>query len=128
MEEQLSAFPHGAKWRELVALTEAVAKVTTDGLRAPTVPENKVSAPKFNFGETFNRDPFSELCEVYKSVNGKSVKDRRGNQVKEKEIRNEGRANLEWLAKKNSPWNNPLKTGWKHCCKIRESQQTPDML
>ena len=64
------------------------------------MPENEVPAPKFNFGEIFDREPFTELCEVYKSVNGKLVKDRRGNQVKEKEIMNEGRANLEWLMKK----------------------------
>ena len=126
MEEQLSGFPRGAKWRELVAITEAVAEVTADGLRAPTVPENEVPAPKFNFGEIFDHEPFTELCEVYKSVNGKLVKDRRGNHVKEKEIRNEGRANLEWLA--TPPWNHPLKTGWKNFCKRRESQQTPDML
>jgi hypothetical protein len=61
------------------------------------------SAPKFNFGETFDHEPFTELFEVYKSVNGKLVKNRRGNHVKEREIRNEGRANLEWLTEKNSP-------------------------
>jgi hypothetical protein len=79
MEEQLSGFPCGAKWMELVALTEAVSEVAADSLRALMVPKNKVSAPKFKFGETFNREPFTELCEVYKSVNGKLVKDRRGN-------------------------------------------------
>jgi len=83
MEEQLTGFPHGAKWRELVPLTEKVAKVTADGLRAPIVPENKASAPKFNFGETFDHEPFTELCEVFKTVKGKSVKDRRGNMIKE---------------------------------------------
>ena len=100
MEEQLTGFPHGAKWRELVPLTEVVAKVTADGLRAPTVPENKVSAPKFNFGETFDCEPFTVLCEVFKTVKGKLIKVRRGKVIKEQEIRNEGRANAEWLAKK----------------------------
>ncbi len=100
MEEQLTGFPHGAKWRELIPLTEAVAIVTADGLRAPTVPENKASAPKLNFGETFDREPFTELCEIFRTVNGKLVKDRRGKVIKEQEIRNEGRANAEWLTKK----------------------------
>jgi len=100
MEEQLTGFPHGAKWRELVPLTEVVAKVTADGLRAPTVPENEASAPKFNFGETFDREPFTELCEVFKTVKGKLIKVRRGKVIKEQEIRNEGRANAEWLTKK----------------------------
>jgi hypothetical protein len=49
MEEQLTVFPCGAKWRGLVPLTEAVAEVTADGLRAPIVPENEASAPKFYF-------------------------------------------------------------------------------
>jgi hypothetical protein len=70
------------------------------------VSENKVSSPKFDFGETFDREPFTELCQVYKSGNGKLVKGRRRNQIKEMEIRNEGRANAKWLAKKI-----PLKTG-----------------
>ena len=111
MEEQLTGFPHGAKWRELVTLSEAFAAATADGLRVSTVPENKVSAPKFNFGETFDCEPFTVLCEVFKTVKGKLVKDRRGNMIKEQEIRNEDRANAEWLAKKNLPLNHPLKTG-----------------
>lgn len=66
MEGQLSGFPPGAKWRELVRLPEVVPEVTAVGLRAPTAPENEVCGPKFNFGETFDRDPFTEMCEVFK--------------------------------------------------------------
>jgi hypothetical protein len=110
MEEQHSGFPPGANWSELVPLTKAVAKVKSDGLRSPTMPENEVvSAPNFNFGETFDREPFTELCMVYISV--QLVKDRRGSQVKGKGIRNEGRANAEWLVKKNHHGIHPLKTG-----------------
>jgi hypothetical protein len=64
MGEQLSGFPCGSKWRELVALTKPVSEVTANGLRAPTVPENEVSRPKFNFGEIFDHEPFTELSEV----------------------------------------------------------------
>jgi hypothetical protein len=81
--------------------------VTANGLRAPTVPENEVSCPKFNFGETFDREPFTELSEVYKTQNGKLVKDRRGKQVTENEIRNEGQANPEWLKKNELTSNSP---------------------
>jgi hypothetical protein len=73
MEEQLTGFPHGAKWRELIPLTEAVAIVTADGLRAPTVPENKASAPKLNFGETFDREPFTDLQNCQRQI-GKGQK------------------------------------------------------
>jgi hypothetical protein len=79
-------------------------------LRAPTVPENEVSRPKFNFVETFDHEPFTELSEVYKTQNGKLVKVRRGKQVTENEIRNEGRANLEWLKKNDLISNSPPET------------------
>jgi hypothetical protein len=35
-------------------------------------------------------------------MNEKFVNGRKGNQVKEQEIRNEGRTSVEWLAKNNS--------------------------
>jgi hypothetical protein len=88
MEEQLSGFNHGGKWRELVALPEVTYNVRVGVLRAPTVPKNKVCPPRFKFGETFDCKSFTELCEVFKSVNGKLVKDSRGKQVKEQEISN----------------------------------------
>ena len=102
MEGQLSGFPPGVRWGELVPLPKSIPEVTPNGMRAPTVPENEMSAPKFNFGETFDCKPFTELCEVFKFANGKLVKDRRGKQVTESEIRHQGRANPDWLEKKKT--------------------------
>jgi len=66
MEEQLTGFLMVPS-----PLTEVVAKVTADGLRAPTEPENDAYAPKFYFGETFDHKPFTELCDAFRTVNGK---------------------------------------------------------
>ncbi len=73
---------------------------TMPGLRAPTVPQGEESMPKFNFNETLDHEPFMEQCQVYKEVNGKFVRDQRGNHVMETVIKTEGRAKLEWPKKK----------------------------
>jgi hypothetical protein len=80
---ELTGFPATARWEDLVTLQEAVPEERVEGLRAPTVPEGEVSIPKFNFGETFDREPFTELCEVFKTEKGKLCKDRRGRQIME---------------------------------------------
>jgi hypothetical protein len=90
--EVLTGFPSTAKWKELSPSVEPVREPTMPGLRAPTVPEGEESMPKFNFEETFDCEPFIEQCEVFKEVNGKLVKDRRGNHVMETVTRMEGRA------------------------------------
>jgi hypothetical protein len=81
-------------------LVEAVREPMMPGLRAPTVPQGEESMPKFNFQETFDREPFIEQCQVYKEVNGKLVKVRRGNHIMETVIRTKGRAKMEWLKNK----------------------------
>jgi len=45
--------------------------VLVEGLRAPMVPKGEVSIPKFNFAETFDHEPFIDLCEVFKSEKGR---------------------------------------------------------
>ncbi len=100
--EELTDFPSTAKWRVLTARQEPVPEPQMGGqLRAPTVPEGEVSIPKFDFDETFDHEPFTELSEVFKSENGKLCKDRRGRQIMESVVRNEGRANAAWMKKKN---------------------------
>jgi len=98
-EAELSGFPAGARWRELIPLDDAVPEEEVGNLRAPTVPNGEESIPKFNFGETFDREPFVELCEVFKEENGKLCKDRRGRQLMETVVREEGRAKKDWLEK-----------------------------
>jgi hypothetical protein len=95
----LTGFPNTARWKELLPQDEAVPDPVMPGLRAPTVPQDEESTPKFNFQETFDREPFIEQCQVFKEVNGKLVKDRRGNNVLETVVRTEGRANMDWLVK-----------------------------
>jgi len=97
--EVLTGFPSTAKWKELLPSQEPVREPTMPGLRAPTVPEGEEPIAKLNFEETFDREPFIEQCEVLKEVNGKLVKDRRGNYVTETVTRIEGRAKKDWLQK-----------------------------
>ena len=98
--EGLTGFPRTAMWKELSPAEEAVREPTMPELRAPTVPQGKDSMPKFNFEETFDRQPSTEQCQVYTEVNGTLVMDRRRNHVMETEIRTEGRAKVEWLKNK----------------------------
>jgi hypothetical protein len=74
-KEKMLGFPATTRWKALIPLEEAVPEEQVEGLRAPTVPEGEVSIPKFNFGETFDRKPFTELCEVFKTEKGKLCKD-----------------------------------------------------
>jgi hypothetical protein len=77
--EELLGFPSTAKCRVLTSRQEPVPEPQMGGqLRAPTVPEEEMSIPKFDFKETFDHEPFTELSEVFKSENGKLCKDRRG--------------------------------------------------
>jgi hypothetical protein len=80
---ELVGFPATARWKALVPLQEVVLEEQVEGLRAPTVHEGEVSIPKFNFGEPFDCEPFTELCELFKTEKGKLCKDRRGRQIME---------------------------------------------
>jgi hypothetical protein len=97
----IEGFDPSAKWRELVHNEVPVEEPTRPNyLRGPTVPTNEDEFPKFNFDETWDRPPFSAMSEVVKlGQRQQPLKDRRGKVLYEKEIRTEGRANLQWLNK-----------------------------
>jgi hypothetical protein len=73
--EELLGFPSTAMWRVFTARQEPVPEPQMGGqLRATTVPEGETSIPNFDFKETFNHEPFTEMSEVFKSENGKLCK------------------------------------------------------
>jgi len=126
--EELLGFPSTAMWRVFTARQEPVPEPQMGGqLRATTVPEGETSIPNFDFKETFNREPFTEMSEVFKSENGKLCKDRRGRQIMESVVRNEGRANAAWLEKITLPCSVVLKNGLKLFYQTKGSQQTQSM-
>jgi hypothetical protein len=69
-------------------------------LVGPTVPENEAEPTKYNSNDTFNRPPFCVMSKVIQlNKKGQPMKDRHSNILYVSEIREEGRANLEWLQK-----------------------------
>ncbi len=81
-------------------------------LVGPTVPTGEAEAPKYNFDEAFDRPPFTAMSPVVKHTSrGKPVYDRQGKLVYEEELREDGRANLEWL-KQNKLTPDSKPAGW----------------
>jgi hypothetical protein len=69
-------------------------------LVGPTVPENEVEPTKYNINDTFDRPPFCAMSKVIQlNRKGQPMKDRHSNIQYVSEIREEGRANFEWLQK-----------------------------
>jgi hypothetical protein len=97
----IEGFDPSATWRELIHNENPVDEPTRPNhLRGPSVPQNEDEFQKFNFDETWEHPPFTAMSQVVKlGQRGQPLKDRRGQTLYEKEIRKEGRANVQWLNK-----------------------------
>jgi hypothetical protein len=97
----IEGFDPSATWRELIHNENPVDEPTRPNhLRGPSVPQNEDEFHKFNFDETWERPPFTAMSQVVKlGQRGQPLKDRRGQTLYEKDIRKEGRANVQWLNK-----------------------------
>jgi hypothetical protein len=96
----ISGFAPNAAWSELKNSNERATEPNQQysNLVGPTVPSGQAEAPKYNFEETFDRPPFTAVSSTVKlNTRGKPVHDRKGQVMFEEEIREHGRANLEWL-------------------------------
>jgi hypothetical protein len=99
------------------------------GLRAPAIPQDEESIPKFNFQVLFDREPFTDQCQVlFKEANRKLVKYQGGHHVMKKVIRTEGRAKMNWLQKKNLLLSYSLINGLELFYKIKKKRTTLKVL
>ena len=72
-------------------------------LRGPTVPENEQEPPKLDFDAEWERPPFIAMSSVLKlGARGNPIKNKNVKAEQyDNEVREKGRANLEWLKKEN---------------------------
>lgn len=112
-EQAPNGFSSSAQWRQLINNPTPIEEPTRpSNMRGPTVPEGENEFKKFDFPDTFDRPPFTEMSEIYETDrNGKVVKNRQGKIQTTSEIRYEGRANSEWL-KKNKLTNKSKPSEW----------------
>jgi hypothetical protein len=104
LAKDLQAFHPNAAWRELVPNADAVLEPQRPAhLRGPTVPENEQEPPKLDFDAEWERPPFIAMSSVLKlGARGNPIKNKNGKAEQyENEVREKGRANLEWLKKEN---------------------------
>ena len=96
-----NGFAPTAKWRQLKPNSIPVEEPQRPpNMRGPTVPEGEEEFRKFNFPETFDRPPFTEMSSVYETDRkGRVIKNRQGKVQMKEEIRENGRANSAWLDK-----------------------------
>jgi hypothetical protein len=101
--QALPGFSPHAAWVSLTCSNERVQEPNQHHphLVGPTVPTGQQEAPKFNFAETFDRPPFTAMTSSVKvNAHGKPLHGRNGQPIYQDEIRDEGRANIEWLKSK----------------------------
>ncbi len=64
-------------------------------MMGPTIPEGEEEFKKFDFPDTFDRPPFTEMSSVCETDKHGKVKIKQGEFQMKSEIRLEGRANME---------------------------------
>ncbi len=99
----LYGFDLSARWRELKHNETPVGEPTRPNhLRGPSVSQNEDEFKKLNFDEHVSAHPLL-LCHKSQMVKlgqrKQPLKDKRVQMMYEKEIQNEGRANVQWLNK-----------------------------
>ena len=96
-------FTPAAKWKVLTLEEQAVVEPRdkTSKLLGPIVPDGKKEFQKFNFPDIFDHPPVTTTSPVFELSTGKKiVKDRRTGAPKYiPQVRDEGRANVNWLKK-----------------------------